>query len=174
MVASTCSYRQRISILPSLIILGQQVTISLLAIHACVFHRTQQVTACRTRRIFIQVPCLITTFIAQATCNGKTFHYVILDTTAKLIAITIRNRFLAIQHPVWIGELLLSGICPIVYIYISCPIVHLIVTLIIIPVLSSWKQVSAQSRITHITGSRLVLDMLIIITSGHVYMKFCP
>jgi len=35
-------------------------------------------------------------------------HYVILDTTAKLIAITIRNRFLAIQHPVWIGELLLS------------------------------------------------------------------
>ena len=116
----------------------------------------------------------ITTFVTDTTCSRQTFHDIVLNSTTEFITVTIRNWFLTVQSPIRVGELFLNCICPVVNIDLLSLVKYFVVVFVIVPILASREQVSTCQRVVQITRSRLVFDVLSVVTSTYVNVKLSP
>ena len=112
-----------------------------------------------------------TTFVTHTSLYIKIWCNIPFNATTKFISVTINDRSLTVQYPIWITELFLFNVCPVLHINTSFRIKHFKVFLISVPVLTSWEQISSSQRIEQITCSSLVLDILIYKFSIEIYMN---
>ena len=59
-------------------------------------------------------------------------------------------------------------------IHVTNPVIYFIVTLVVIPILTSREQVGTCNRVIQITGRRLILDMLLVVAGTYIHMYFLP
>ena len=130
-----------------MVVAYQDIAIKLVAEIAVVFHASHRIKVSYAGCVSIVYPVFFSSFVTHTSLDIQIRSYVPFDASAKFIAVTVGDRGLSVQHPIWITELLLLCICPVLDIAASCGIIHLEVLFIAIPVFSSREEINTGQRI---------------------------
>ena len=103
----------------------------------------------------------LATFVTHTTLNIQIISNIPFYTTTELITVTVSDRSLTVQSPIRITVLLQSCIRPVLNIATTRRIIHFVIFFIIIPILTSWKQIHASQWVQQETSRSLILYILI-------------